>query len=505
MKVKKMDRGGVVDGPSHDDGGVKYKGDEGGLIELEGDEFVIPHEALRKKGIYSFKGTIQECLDTLTATLGVAQTNETVTEIHEGDAVINKRSFNDPHDYVFQGTIPEILTQMQKKHGGRPIKPVTIEDPEVFEKLEHGGTVTAEQALVAMPETHIVFADGGNIPVSDFQMPQKHIFKFALYIKNKYPSVWKKGGNEFGNQAFENLERVIKRGHWLEDERWMYNKWQSFMARHQHDYRLAGVVAMLKWVGTVNEGWDYMKKVIREAVKKDFPEMKSDPKLFREGGNVDEISGGLADKQTLRSIAKLHEVPYAHILHEYMKGVSIEKEHTDSEATAGEIARDHLFENADYYTSLEAAEGEDRIIMGINVSELSTYEHKDKVNFFLVSDVLREMPLDKTVLDSDIVINTEMIEEMGITSPVYLNYSVGSEKVWIDKQDTQIVLAAKESGLRFIPVIVRTTHASAPMYSEPTIPIAKTSNKTTYHSPSIIGFDGKSYKTFMYSIEKVLK
>jgi hypothetical protein len=188
-----------------------------------------------------------------------------------------------------------------------------------------------------------------------------------------------------------------------------------------------------------------------------------------------------------------------------MKGVSIEKEHTDSEATAGEIARDHLFENADYYTSLEAAEGEDRIIMGINVSELSTYEHKDKVNFFLVSDVLREMPLDKTVLDSDIVINTEMIEEMGITSPVYLNYSVGSEKVWIDKQDTQIVLAAKESGLRFIPVIVRTTHASAPMYSEPTIPIAKTSNKTTYHSPSIIGFDGKSYKTFMYSIEKVLK
>jgi hypothetical protein len=99
-------------------------------------------------------------------------------------------------------------------------------------------------------------------------LPNKWILSYAKSIKNNHPEIWKLGGNIYGNTAFENLLRVSERGYWLDTEEWMYKKWQSFLARHQHDFRIAGVVAVLKWGGKVNKGWAYMKDLIEDKIAK---------------------------------------------------------------------------------------------------------------------------------------------------------------------------------------------------------------------------------------------
>jgi hypothetical protein len=125
------------------------------------------------------------------------------------------------------------------------------------------------------------YKDGGLIKFNANKTPNSNIIKYGLKIKKEYPEIWDRAGNIFGNTAFENLLRVHNRGYWLDDEKWMYIKWQSYIARHQKDYLLNGVIAMLKWGATVSRGWPYMKSVIEEQIKKE------DAKKMKEGGSVD--------------------------------------------------------------------------------------------------------------------------------------------------------------------------------------------------------------------------
>lgn len=133
----------------------------------------------------------------------------------------------------------------------------------------------------SMDEDPEEFKDGGNIiEFNPNHLPNKWIVDFALDIKENHPEIWKLGGNIFGNEAFENLVRVRKRGHWLDSEEWMYIKWRSYVARHKKDFRIEGVVAMLKWCDTVEKGWSYMKNLIKsEIAKKD----KKTEKMARGG------------------------------------------------------------------------------------------------------------------------------------------------------------------------------------------------------------------------------
>lgn len=128
----------------------------------------------------------------------------------------------------------------------------------------------------SMDEDPEEFKDGGNIiEFNPNHLPNKWIVDFALDIKENHPEIWKLGGNIFGNEAFQNLVRVRKRGHWLDSEEWMYIKWRSYVARHKKDFRIEGVVAMLKWCDTVEKGWSYMKSLIKsEIAKKDKKTVK---------------------------------------------------------------------------------------------------------------------------------------------------------------------------------------------------------------------------------------
>jgi len=70
------------------------------------------------------------------------------------------------------------------------------------------------------------------------------------------------------------------------------------------------------------------------------------------------VTGGAPlDKptHTPEQIALKHSVSLEKILSQLEKGIEVEAEHTSDKAAAREIALDHLWERADYYTKLAAA------------------------------------------------------------------------------------------------------------------------------------------------------
>lgn len=67
---------------------------------------------------------------------------------------------------------------------------------------------------------------------------------------------------------------------------------------------------------------------------------------------TDKIKGGLADSKSLQDIADKHSVSLSAIESALADGIKVESEHTSDVAVATEIAKDHLFEDAEYYSKL---------------------------------------------------------------------------------------------------------------------------------------------------------
>jgi len=191
------------------------------------------------------------------------------------------------------------------------------------------------------------YKEGGNlIQFNPNKMPSKWVHSYAKKIKENYPAIWDLGGNIYGNEAYNNLERVINRGHWLESEEWFFVKWQSFNARHSGDFLIAGVIANLKWLNVVDKGWDYMKDIIEAEIK------KRKLKKMKTGGEIGKYD------QLIKDLDKK----------EVKMGVHAEQEHSetyqkiyDHEITPEEaplyVAVDHLKEMDDYYSRLAQMEG----------------------------------------------------------------------------------------------------------------------------------------------------
>lgn len=75
----------------------------------------------------------------------------------------------------------------------------------------------------------------------------------ALRLASAYPKAWCKGGNHFGNYAFEYWYQTVKAINAQQPipndcMRWI-KKRERYIARHRGDFRLAGVIAMIKWGG----------------------------------------------------------------------------------------------------------------------------------------------------------------------------------------------------------------------------------------------------------------
>jgi HK97 family phage portal protein len=96
-------------------------------------------------------------------------------------------------------------------------------------------------------------------------------------LKENWPEIWSKGGNVKGNEQFRKLAPIAKRGGVPdgEAEENAIRLREAWVARHEGDFQLAGVVAQIKWLAVGDRGLDHMRKVIREA--KDALEDRSQP------------------------------------------------------------------------------------------------------------------------------------------------------------------------------------------------------------------------------------
>jgi len=72
----------------------------------------------------------------------------------------------------------------------------------------------------------------------------------------------------------------------------------------------------------------------------------------------DKISGGLGDKDDVKSLASHHDVPEELIELMIDWGIKVEMEHTDDKEIAKEIAMDHIKEDPIYYVKLKEMESE---------------------------------------------------------------------------------------------------------------------------------------------------
>ncbi len=215
------------------------------------------------------------------------------------------------------------------------------------------------------------FKSGGKIiEFNPNDLPSSWIYSYGKKIKEKYPKVWDMGGNIFGNEAFVNLERVIKRGYWKDSEEWMYIKWRSYVARHHKDYRIEGTVAMLKWVDKTDKGWDYMKSLIKKEIDKKYPKKGFKTKM-EYGGKVKDITCKCGwgwnknqsekhDEYVCHKCGTDNKMKYGG---ELAKGIKVESEHqntfkkvyehklTPMQAPV-EVAKEHLKEDKNYYSKL---------------------------------------------------------------------------------------------------------------------------------------------------------
>lgn len=91
---------------------------------------------------------------------------------------------------------------------------------------------------------------------------------FAEKIRVSYPEIWKKGGNILGNKQFSRLKRVIQNGVKTETDEEAVRLREAWGSRHYEDFRIAGVVAQIKWLVVGSRGEKYMKDLIRDEIKK---------------------------------------------------------------------------------------------------------------------------------------------------------------------------------------------------------------------------------------------
>lgn len=94
----------------------------------------------------------------------------------------------------------------------------------------------------------------------------------AESLRTEYPEIWGKGGNIQGNETYAVIRRVRELGkasdELSEKEIKIIRMREAWSARHVGDFRLAGVVAQIKWHMIGDRGLDHMLDVINEAKEK---------------------------------------------------------------------------------------------------------------------------------------------------------------------------------------------------------------------------------------------
>jgi len=93
----------------------------------------------------------------------------------------------------------------------------------------------------------------------------------AQDLKENWPQIWDRGGNILGNKQYNRLKPIAERSSSVaktRTEELAIRTREAWAARHLKDYRLAGVVAQIKWLVVGSRGLSHMRKVISDEKKR---------------------------------------------------------------------------------------------------------------------------------------------------------------------------------------------------------------------------------------------
>lgn len=93
---------------------------------------------------------------------------------------------------------------------------------------------------------------------------------WAMKLREEHPEIWGLGGNTKGNAQFSILSKIHEQGGkaTTPDQVAALNLREAWVARHKQDFRIAGVVAQIKWLAVGTRGEGYMKKLVNDEIKK---------------------------------------------------------------------------------------------------------------------------------------------------------------------------------------------------------------------------------------------
>ena len=93
----------------------------------------------------------------------------------------------------------------------------------------------------------------------------------AQDLKENWPEIWERGGNILGNKQYNRLKPIAERDSSVAEtrtEELAIRTREAWAARHLKDFRLAGVVAQIKWLVVGSRGLSHMRKVISDEKKR---------------------------------------------------------------------------------------------------------------------------------------------------------------------------------------------------------------------------------------------
>jgi len=93
---------------------------------------------------------------------------------------------------------------------------------------------------------------------------------FAERIRTEHPDIWGLGGNIRGNDQYRKLYPITQRNGVPNSETEVnaLKLREAWVARHYKDFRIAGVIAQIKWLAVGSRGEKYMKDLINEEIDK---------------------------------------------------------------------------------------------------------------------------------------------------------------------------------------------------------------------------------------------
>lgn len=128
--------------------------------------------------------------------------------------------------------------------------------------------------------------------------------------------------------------------------------------------------------------------------KVDIYGIAANPMLFK----VNEVVGRKAKGVSVKQIADMHNVTEKYLRKQLARGQKVEMEHTTDEAVAYAIAKDHIYENPEYYILLEKIEmkakgGEVKNYaeFSITVPKAKVYLLEEKNHYDLISFIEKEL------------------------------------------------------------------------------------------------------------------